>query len=462
MPNFQQADRMESATRQVGALSGSPSAGSEAAERRAGPNPVEQGAGRPLRICLTGYRSAPFSGGQGIYLKYLARALKAAGQQVDVVSGPPYPQLDEDIRLFRIPSLDLYAAPNHVTALRSSHLRSFTDSFEYFSMLTGGFPEPYTFGRRLVKFIRRHGHNYDVIHDNQSLSYGLLQLQREGWPVVSTLHHPITRDREIALANTRDLLGKLLVRRWHGFLFMQKRVLRELHHLVAVSEFSRRDFAAAFGTDMEAAAVVHNGIDTELFRPLPGIKRREQRLIAVASADVPLKGVAYLLQALAALAPGRPELKLTLVGPLKPEGACARLLRELNIEDRVESVAGLSGEELARKYAEATLAVAPSLYEGFGLPVGEAMACNLPVVASDGGALPEIVGKAGLLVPKGDAEALATAIDKLLREPELRARLGEAGRERIHRHFSWRVTAAGMLAFYRRVLNVRARAQPCR
>lgn len=435
-------------------MTDSPQAGWPAESQYAGEETGSRATGRTfrrqLRICLTGYRSAPFSGGQGVYLKHLSRALLDAGQLVDVVSGPPYPELDERVRLIKLPSLDLHATQNRLAALRPAHLASFADSFEYVSTLSGGFPEPYTFGRRLVKFIARHGWQYDIIHDNQSLSYGILKLQQQGWPIVSTLHHPITRDQELALGSAPDWLMRLLVKRWHSFLFMQKRVLRKLQHLVAVSDFSRRDFADSFGADAGRIEVVHNGIDILQFRPMPEVQRQEQRLIAVASADVPLKGVSCLLQAVAKLQEKWPKLRLTLIGPLKPKGASARLMRELHIENRVESFRGLGSEELTRKYAEASLAVVPSLYEGFGLPAGEAMACGLPVVSSDGGALPEIVGEAGITVPKGDAAALASAIDRLLQDPGLRLRLGRAGMERVSTCFSWQAAAEKMLDYYHR------------
>ena len=155
---------------------------------------------RPLRIALLGYRSNPFSGGQGVYLKFLSRALVEAGHEVDVISGEPYPELDGRVGLIKLPGLNLFEAPNHVTALRPRHLLSATDFFEWASMLSGGFPEPYTFGRRLTRYFSDIGDRYDVVHDNQSLCYGLLAVARRT-PVICTVHHPITWDRDIAIAN---------------------------------------------------------------------------------------------------------------------------------------------------------------------------------------------------------------------------------------------------------------------
>lgn len=407
----------------------------------------------PLRICLAGYRSQPFCGGQGVYLRYLSKALTDIGHRVDVLSGPPYPQLDSRVRLIELPSLNLFEAANHVTALRARHLASFTDFFEWFSMLTGGFAEPYTFGRRLLKHLTRNQNPYDLIHDNQSLCYGLNALQRRGMPVVCTVHHPITRDRDIALAGARNRGERLLIRRWHSFLRMQRRVARRLDHVVTVSESSRRDLAADFGVPAERIEVIHNGIDTDAFRPLAGVVRRSNRIMAVASADAPLKGLAYLLAAYACLVRRYPELELVVVGKLRAGGETEKRLAALGIRERVVFRSNLSHDELVRLYAEATIAVVPSLYEGFGLPAGEAMACEVPVVSTTGGALPEVVGDAGVLVAPGDAGALERAIDGLLANPARRWVLAQAGRARIVRHFSWTVVARRMTAYYLKVLG---------
>ncbi|MCA1788393.1 MAG: glycosyltransferase family 4 protein [Thioalkalivibrio sp.] len=409
-----------------------------------------------LRVALLGYRSNPFSGGQGIYIAAMARALTDLGHHVDVISGPPYPQLDDDIRLIRIPSLDLYAAPNHVTALRPSHFRSATDLFEYFSMLTGGFPEPYTFGRRAAHWMLEHGARYDIVHDNQSLCYGLLELQRRGMPLVATIHHPVQHDRDIALAHAQDWKHRLLIRRWHAFLRMQTRVVRRLRHIVTVSEASRSDIAHAFGIPAQSIDVIHNGIDTETFRPRPEVRRRDDLLMTVASADQPLKGLVYLLEALRQLVDSHPDLRLLVIGRPREDGDTLRRIRRLGLGDRVIFRHGLTRDEIVQHYAEATLAVVPSLYEGFGLPAGEAMACGAPVVSSRGGALAEVVGDAGALVPPADAEALRSTIDALLCSPSRRAELAERGRRRVLERFCWRVSGERMVDYYRGMLELRA------
>lgn len=406
---------------------------------------------RSLRIALLGYRSQPYGGGQGVYLKYLSKALVDAGHKVDVISGPPYPHLDPRVPLIKLPSLDLFE--NGLGSLRPHHLRSWTNIIEWSSKLTGGFAEPYTFGRRAVKYLKTHGHNYDLIHDNQSLSYGMLEIQEMGLPLVTTLHHPITSDLRIALNAARNGYERILIRRWHSFLNMQKKVVKQLHNIVTVSDCSRQDIAADFGIQPAGISLVHNGIDTEQFRPMPGIARRPRMLMATASADAPLKGLRYLLKAYAKLLKSYPDLELLLVSKLQPGGKTERLVRSLGIADKVKFVSGITTEQMVRYYAEATIAVVPSVYEGFGLPAGEAMACAVPVVSTDGGALPEVVGDAGLIVPAKSVKALVGAISDLLDNPERREALAQKGRQRIVDEFCWQVCARQMTDYYEQVLN---------
>ena len=404
-----------------------------------------------MRIALLGYRSQPFAGGQGVYLNYLSKALVDAGHSVDVISGPPYPHLDARVRLIQLPSMDLFA--NGLLSLRPRHLASLTDMIEWCSKLTGGFSEPYTFGRRAVRYLREHGQEYDLIHDNQSLSYGMLQIQDMGLPLVTTVHHPITSDLRIALKAARNWWERLLIRRWHAFLGMQKKVIKQLHHVVTVSDCSRQDIARDFGLQPAGIGLVHNGIDTDVFQPVPGETRNPLRLMATCSADAPLKGLRYLLLAYARLLKDYPELELLVVSKPRPGGKTERLVRKLGIADRVRFVSGISTEQMVRYYAEAAIAVVPSVYEGFGLPAGEAMACAVPVVSSDGGALPEVVGDAGVIVPAKSVDALVEAISGLLLDPARREELGGRGRQRILDQFCWDVCAHEMVDYYRKVLH---------
>ena len=406
---------------------------------------------RALHICLLGYRSAPFGGGQGIYLKYLSKALVDAGHQVDVISGQPYPHLDPRVRLIPMPGMNLFETG--LGSLRVHHLSSLTNIIEWASKLSGGFAEPYCFGRRVVKYLKRFGRHYDIIHDNQSLSYGMLELQRLGFPLVTTIHHPVTSDLRMALKAAKNWRERLFIKRWHYFLKMQKRVAGELHHVVTVSEQSREDIAAAFDLQPAAIHLVHCGIDTEEFRPLPEVAKIPRRIMATVSADQPLKGVRYLFEAMATLLPKYPDLELLLVGKPREGGEADQLIDTLGLRQHIRTVSGISTEEMVRYYNEAEVAIVPSVYEGFGLPAGEAMSCATALVSTTGGALPEVVGDAALQVPVRDSQALSAAIGSLLDDASLRQRLEQAGRERIETLFCWHRSAAQMLDYYHTVIN---------
>ncbi len=406
---------------------------------------------RPLRILLPSYRSNPTTGGQGVYMRHISKALAEMGHQIDVISGPPYPELDPRVRLIKLPSLDLYANPHPILSLRPWMFAWPIDLFEWWSHATGGFSEPYTFCERMARYVRGTVGDYDVCHDNQTLGWGLLKLRDMGLPIVGTIHHPITMDRRIDIAHAKTLQLKLLKRRWYSFLNMQIKVARELDPLIVVSESTRRDIVTEFGVKPERTRLVLHGIDHIQFRPLPHIKRRDDLIVACASADVPLKGLIYLIRAYAELLKTRPDLKLKVIGRLR-EGNTSDELRDLGIMDKVEFIGGITDEQITEIYAEATIAISPSVYEGFGFPCGEAMSCGTPVIATTGGSLPEVVGDAGVVVEHSNPAALARAIGALLDDPETRARLGAAGRERILAKFKWERAAREVTEIYRQTI----------
>ncbi len=405
-----------------------------------------------LRIALLGYRSHPHVGGQGIYLQYLSKALVDLGHSVDVISGPPYPELDARVNLIQLPSLDLYAHKNPHWALRPKHLLSLADFSEWWSKLSGSFGEPYSFGRRLVRYFKKHKPHYDIIHDNQSLCYGLLQLQAQGENVIATVHHPITRDRELAIATATTKGQRWLINRWYSFLVMQEKVVQRLNHIVTVSQQSQQDIAQAFGRPLEKITLIPNGIDTEIFKPLQDVERKTWRLITTASSDQPLKGLSVLLNALAQLRAEFPLLRLLVIGKLKPDGVTEKELHALQLADCVEFKTGISTEQLVREYAESKLAIVPSLYEGFGLPAGEALACGVPLICSDGGALPEVVGDAAFMVMAGDVAELVNALRTLLTNEAMCNQLSSAGREHSLQHLSWQVVGEQLSDYYRQIL----------
>ncbi|MFO7840007.1 MAG: glycosyltransferase family 4 protein [Desulfosalsimonadaceae bacterium] len=409
---------------------------------------------RPLRICLLGYRSNPHSGGQGGYIRNLSSALVQLGHRVDVVSGPPYPELNSGANLIRLPSLDLYDPQNPFRLPRAEELTDPINLTEWIGISTMGFPEPFTFGLRAARYIARHRYRYDVIHDNQSLCYGLCSIKKR-LPTLATIHHPITVDRRIAVRSAPHLWQKLKELRWYSFLGMQKRVARTLPHIITVSDCARKDICRQFRVDPERFSIIPNGINTELFYPIDGIEREKNRIIVTNSADTPLKGLTYLLDAVAEIAKKR-DILLVVVGTPKKKGMVVKRIQSLGIGNLVRFTGRISYAEFVRQYARAAAAVIPSVYEGFGLPAGEAMACGVPVISTTGGALPEVVGDAGVLVPPADSRAIAKALASVLDNPEYARRLSEAGYLRVHRHLTWKAAAENTVAAYYKVIRQKA------
>ena len=402
-----------------------------------------------MRIALLSYRSKPHCGGQGVYVRHLSRELVALGHTVEVFSGPPYPDLDDGVLLTRVPSLDLYREPDPFRVPRLREFRDLVDVSEFLTMCVGGFPEPRTFTRRVARLLADRVDDFDVVHDNQSLGTGLLDVERAGLPEVGTLPHMITLDRRIELDEAPNRRRRGARRRWYGFVRMQARVARRLPLVITPSEASRRDVVREFGVDPARTRVIMLGVD-EGFRP-PTRPRVPGRILAMASADAPMKGIATLLEAFAKLRVERPGLELVLVTRPVPGGRTERMVDDLGIGDAVRFRHGLSDVELVDLMGSAEVACVPSLYEGFSLPTAELMACATPLVVSRAGAIPEVVGPDGEsadLVEPGDVGQLEQALDSLLADPERRARMGEAGRRRVEEHYSWRAVAEAVVATY--------------
>jgi glycosyltransferase involved in cell wall biosynthesis len=419
----------------------------------------------PLRIAWLVYRGNPYCGGQGVYTRYLARELTDLGHEVTVFSGQPYPELDDPSQLVEVPSLDLYAPPHPFWPPWPWEIKNSIDLREFGIMCAAGFPEPYTFSLRARRLLRHRRDDFDIIHDNQCLGSGLLPMMHEdGWPILCTLHHPITVDRDLELAHAKTAYRRIVLNRWYGFLRMQMRVARELPRFVTVSESSRRDIVAQMDVPPERLHIVPVGVDPELFHPLPDVARVRGRVMTTTSSDVPLKGLTPLLEALAKVRTERDDVELVIIGKPKKGSRTPALIDRLGLAHAVRFVSGVSNERIVELYAEAELAVVPSLYEGFSLPAAEAMACGVPLVATTGGALPEVVGRdgeSGLLVPPGDVDALAGAMLRALGDADLRARLGAAGRDRVLERFTWRSTALGTVENYRALLDELAGSTPC-
>jgi glycosyltransferase involved in cell wall biosynthesis len=395
-----------------------------------------------MRICLLSYRSYRYSGGQGIYLRYLSRSLRDLGHEIDVVSGPPYPDLDDGIKLTKLPSLDLYSMSSvRRLFINPRKLNTLPNLVEWLGVISGYFSEPLTFGMRAYGLIgNSKNKKYDIVHDNQTISYGILKIQELGYPVVETIHHPVTIDRDLAVKSATSLKDKLGLRRWFSFINMQIKVARRLSHIIAVSQTARRHIAETFGISEGKLRVVYNGIDTDIFSPAPKVNRLENRLLVVISRDTAVKGLRYMLEAFAILR-RKQNLELIVVAKGTDNSMTQKLIANLGVRDYVKFIDEIDTAELINQYRLATVAVIPSIYEGFGLPAAEAMACGAPVISTTAGALPEVIGNAGILVPPADVRALAEAISALVLNPSKRRHLSKIGRKRIMQMFNWRNTA---------------------
>jgi glycosyltransferase involved in cell wall biosynthesis len=407
---------------------------------------------RPLRIALLSYRSKPHSGGQGVYVRHLSRELAALGHHVEVFSGQPYPELDDGPALREVPSLDLYRDDDPFRTPRPSEIRDWADALETVMMWGGAFPEPLTFSIRALRELRRRPGEFDIVHDNQGLGYGMLGIPRLGLPLVTSIHHPITVDKRLDL-DSCGWLKTLSRRRWYGFVRMQGKVARRAGPLITVSESSKNDICRDFRVRPETVQIIPLGVDTRLFHPAfhsAQTPRTAGRVVTVASSDHPLKGVSTMLRAFAKLVTER-DAHLIVVGT--PSEETRKLAAQLSLNDTVTFVSGLPDEEYAKLLASAEVAVVPSMYEGFSLPALEHMASGTPLIATTGGALPEVTNDAALLVKPGDPEELAATLRRLLDSPADREALARKGLNRVSERFAWPAVAAATATLYRKAIN---------
>ncbi|MGD0852190.1 MAG: glycosyltransferase family 4 protein [Acidimicrobiales bacterium] len=383
------------------------------------------------RVAFLIYRGNPRCGGQGVYTRHLTRELVNLGHSVEVFAGPPWPELDEGVGFTAVRGLDLYRDPDPFRIPAPSEFTSVADLAEFGVLLGGGFGEPLAYSLRIEKILKDRRGDFDIVHDNQCMG------------------------RSIALDHAETAWKRYSTRRWFGFLRMQVRTVKQLPAVLTVSHNSKIDINAQMQVPLDRLTVVPVGVDHTVFRPYDDVVKKKGRLMVTTSSDVPMKGLVPLLEAIAKLRAER-DIDLIVIGRPQPKGRVAKALDRLGLTDIVTTITGVSDEELAKLYGEAEVAIVPSLYEGFSLPAIEAMSCGVPVVATTGGALPEVVGtteETGLLVEPNNPEALVVAIGRLLDDAALRARLGAAGRQRVMERFTWQVTARGTAACYDAILT---------
>ncbi len=408
-----------------------------------------------MRICLLSYRAYQFSGGQGIYVRYLSRSLLKLGHEVDVIAGPPYPDLVEGVNLIKLPSLDLYTLPEYRRFVISpSRLNTWPNFVEWLGECGGFFTEPHTFGMRAYDMFRQNGHQrlYDIVHDNQCVTNGILKIKNLGIPMVVTIHHPITIDRDLAIKASKSLWQSLGIRRWYSFVDTQIKVSRKLSHIITDSRHSLGEITHDFHLPPDRFKVIYCGVDDEIFKETPGVVRANDRIMVVNSGDTPLKGLKFLLEAIAELKKER-RIELLIVGKPMKDGYTEGLIEDLGVGDCVKYTGKIETSELVNHYSTATMLVVPSIYEGFGLPAAEAMACGAPVISTTAGALPEVVGDAGILVPPRDPGAIVGAVRALLDDENKRKEMGARGRERTQKLFNWDNTAKQTADYYQEAIE---------
>ena len=408
----------------------------------------------PLRVAYLTYRGKPHVGGQGVYTRHLTKALADLGHSVEVFGGQPYPVLDDRITMHKLPSLDIFndTYPGRVPAYWE--IKTWPDVVETARFMTGQFSEPLAFSKRALRTLTPRVNDFDLVHDNQCLGWDILKIEKL-IPTIVTLHHPITKDRELEMSHAPSRWKRRSVGRWYSFVDMQGKVASKMPRIVVVSENSITDINKDMGVSRDRMRLVPVGVDPDLFKPQPHIARQPGRLITTASADVALKGLSYLLEAMAVLRKDR-DIRLTIIGKPRP-GHSMDLIDSLGLKPYIDFVSGVTDERIVELYAEAELAVVPSLYEGFSLPAIEAMSTGICLVATDGGALPEVTGtnnETVLQCPAADADALAAQIARGLDDAELRSRIGEAGRNRVVSRWSWKHCAQLTVEQYREVLEM--------
>jgi len=413
-----------------------------------------------LKICLLCYRGNPYSGGQGIYLKYIAEEFVRQGHEVHAIVGPPYPLEMEGVVVHKIHNNEYFVKKGREVISKKSPFDIFSpiNFYEFFHTRLGAFPEISAFTYRAFFLIRKlhKEYNFDVIHDNQSVGYGLLFMKALGIPVISTIHHPLSIDLENVLERVSKFKGMVKSILFYP-LMMQRIVSKRLDHVITVSEDSKKTIHRDFGVPLEKQTVVYNGIDRTIFSPSKNIKRKKNSILFVGNIEDGKKGFVYLLKAMTHL---KKEISLVAVDGGSPHRKITDcLIDKLNLRDKITFTGKANVDELVQYYSEATITIVPSVYEGFGFPAAEAMACGSPVISSDGGALPEVVGDTGIVVPARDEHALAEAIDSLIDDEEKLRLFAKLGMERVEKLFDWKIAVEDMVKIFQKEIDNKSNHQ---
>ncbi len=280
---------------------------------------------------------------------------------------------------------------------------------------------------------------YDVLH----FPYDSAVAWKRG-KFVSTIHDvkPLLFPELRTSANVNRGIEQWLVgNRW-----------QKIDHVMTISEHSRQDLLRHAPLRSDQVTVTPLGLDAERFRPAPRHVVGRPYVLCVAGSD-PTKNVGCLVEAFAKLSkPLRGQFDLLLAGDVCKREDIRAAVDRFGLGSQAKLVGRISDDQLIAYYQQATVFVFPSLYEGFGLPVLEAMGCGCPVICSDRSSLPEIVGDAALLIDPNDSGQLASMLTRVLESPALQGELRTRGLGRAGQ-FSWNRTAAETVAVYRRVVD---------
>ena len=391
-----------------------------------------------FNIAILSYRSARFGGGQGVYIRDISYALNLMGHNVDVISGPPYPDLHKEVNLIKLPGLDLFetfSLRDRIKKLFNKKNKNIYDYYEFFSVLLGGFPEPKTFGIRANKYLED-TEKYDLIFDNQSISYGILDIQKR-FPFIEIIHHPITIDYKYELESSMKLKYRISRYRWYSFLKMQKKVAPSIKRIITPSISSKNGIINEFKCEKENISVINNGLDSIEFSPINNFPRNKFRLITTASADVPIKGLDYSLKALKILKKDFPKIHLIVIGKIKNHGHTQRLIKKLKLEEDVIFKSNLSKLQIRELYASSSIAIVSSLYEGFGYPVIEAMSCEIPLIATNISSIPELTSNYAKLIEPKNEEMISNSVKEIFLDYSKYKEIARCGRQHIIKNFNW-------------------------
>lgn len=390
---------------------------------------------KKLKIGLLSYRSDPFSGGQGIYIKNVSEALQNRGHEVTIFSGNPLPIVSNKIKVVEINTPGYFETFNSFERFKIFQAQEKTrlDLWDFIETFTGTFTEPIFFGDRLLQNTEfaKTADSYDVFHDNQSISNYPDSINKK---LITTLHHPIHVDRDIDLENESSFLRKLAIKRWYSFLNFQKKNLKKVKKIISPSKSSKKDICHYFQYPAEQISVIWNGIDLADYKFHQRTSFNSE-FVTIISSDVPMKNLRNILKALYLLKNDGLSAKLTIIGDLREDNK--KLINDLDLNDLVSFRKKLPRNELIKILNASDIGIAASSYEGFGFPLVEMIATGLPVIVSDKASLPELAGDAGLKFNSDDVSDLKDKMKELVKNHALRDKLANNSKVRRDAFFGW-------------------------